>query len=77
MACQLFCCRAMLEHMFACSGNICDALCCCFSYHMLLNLKYESQTAKTTATKKLDQETGISVREVERCLDSNVFQMNV
>ena len=30
-------------------------------------------TAETTATKKLAQETGISVRQAERCLDANVF----
>ena len=45
----------------------------CFSYHALLSLKYESCMAKTTTTKKLAQETGISVREAERHLDANVF----
>ena len=60
--------------MKACSGNICDALCCCsFSYHALLSLHYESCPVKTTAAKKLAQETGISVREAERYLDANVF----
>ena len=59
--------------MYACSGHICDALCCCFSYHALLGLHYESCLAKTTNTKKLAQEVGISVREAERCLEADVF----
>ena len=43
--------------MYACSGHICNALCCCcFSYHALLSLHYETRPAKTAATKKLAQE---------------------
>ena len=59
--------------MYACSGHICDALCCCFSYHALLSLHYESHPTKTAATKKLAQEVGISVREAERHLEVDVF----
>ena len=60
--------------MYACSRNICDALCCCcFSYNALLSLHYESHLAKTATTKKLAQEVGISVREVERHPEADVF----
>ena len=59
--------------MYACSGHICNVLCCCFSYHALLSLHYETCLAKTAAAKKLAQEVGISVREVERCLEADVF----
>ena len=60
--------------MYACSGHICHALCCCcFSYHPLLSLHYETHVAKTAAVKKLAQEVGSSVREVERHLEADVF----
>ena len=34
-----------------------------FSYHALLNLKYENRMAKTAAVKRLVEEKGILVRE--------------
>ena len=60
--------------MYACSSNICDALCCCcYRYHALLSLHYKSHLEKTAATKKLAQEVGIFLREAESCLEPDVF----
>ena len=40
--------------VWVCSGNVCDAGCCCyFSYHGLINVRYENRTAKTVAAKRL------------------------
>ena len=57
-----------------CSCSVHDVLCCCcFSYHALLSLQYESDTAKTAAAKKLAKEEAMSIQEVERQLDADAF----
>ena len=46
---------------------VCGVLCCCcFSYHALLSLRYDSHTAKMAATKKLVKEEEISIWEAEK-----------
>ena len=53
--------------------NLCNTLCCCFSYHTLLELHYVDKWHRMAATKKRAQEEGIPVQEAECCLDSKLF----
>ena len=46
---------------------------CCFSYHALLNLHYTEKWNKSAAAKKQAEAEGISVQEVEQCLDADFF----
>ena len=57
----------------ACSCSVSDAYCCCFSFHALFDLHYESCPAKTATAKRLAREIDVLVREVERHLDAYPF----
>ena len=57
--------------VFSCS--VCNVFLCCFSYHALLELCYSGKWNKSAAAKKWTQAEGISVWEVEQCLDADAF----
>ena len=52
---------------------MCNAFCCCFSYHTLLELHYEDKWHKSIAAKKQAKDEGILVREAEHHLDTGFF----
>ena len=45
--------------------TVCNAFCCYFGYHALLELHYTDKWHKLVAAKKWAQEEGVSVKEVE------------
>ena len=55
------------------SCSVCNAFCCWFSYHTLLELHYEDKWHKTIAAKKQAQDEEISVWEAEYHLDTDLF----
>ena len=59
--------------MYSLGCNLCNAFCCCFSYHALLEMHYINKWHKMAATKKWAQEEAISVQEAECLLDSKLF----
>ena len=59
--------------ILACSSSVCDASCCYFSYHGLINLHYENRMAKTTAAKRLARTQNSLVREAEWQLDADAY----
>ena len=52
---------------------MCNAFCCCFSYHTLLELYYEDKWLKLIAAKKWAQDKGILVWEARHHLDMDLF----
>ena len=53
--------------------TISDVQCCCFSYYMLFNMKYNHSAGNTTQAKRLAVEMDISVRKAEQRLDAKLF----
>ena len=57
--------------VWTCNGCVSDD--CYFSYHGLINLKYENHGTKTASVNRLAREKNISVREAERWLDTEAY----
>ena len=70
--CEFNCHHHMLN-VYVLSCSVCNVFHCCFSYHALLELHYTDKWNKLAAAKKWTQAEGISVWEVEQCLDVDLF----
>ena len=46
---------------------------CFYSYHGLLELWYGDKSDKTLATKEQVSRDGLSIREMEQCMDAEMF----
>ena len=47
--------------------------CCPFSYHGLLELWYGDKRKKTLTAKEWASREGLSIREMEQCMDTEMF----